>query len=343
MSNSQLPPRRILSIDGGGIRGAMIAAFIASIEKETKKSFVRYFDLIAGTSTGGIIALGLGAGFSGAELLEFYQSLGPSVFGKATFLGKVGLQSKFRAEPLRDALTEKFGERRLGDSCARLVIPAYDNSRSTVYVFKTAHHQRLATDFKEKMVDVAVSTAAAPSYFQNHEIEAGRYLVDGGVWANNPSVNAAIEARSLLDWEGEIKMLSLSCGSSSVKFSRNPGHLRILVSLFPKVRSPIVELLMRAQDEASSGGAALLLGHTRESPRFFRIEPDSVGNIKLDDVGKIDTLTKEGERLARDYLDMVDESFLFESVEQFRPVYRLSDSETSPDRSRRVSNIEVKR
>lgn len=110
-------------------------------------------------------------------------------------------------------------------------------------------------------------------------------------------------------------MLSLSCGSSSVKFLRNPGHLRILVSLFPKVRSPIVELLMRAQDEASSGGAALLLGHTRESPRFFRIEPDSVGNIKLDDVGKIDTLTKEGERLARDYLDMVDESFLFESVE----------------------------
>ena len=342
MSEYQLPVRRILSIDGGGIRGAMIAAFISSIEKRTQKSFVEYFDLVVGTSTGGIIALGLGAGFSGAELLEFYQSLGPAVFGKSTLLGKVGLRSKFKADPLREALTEKFGKKRLGESSTRLVIPAYDNSNSTVYVFKTAHHQRLATDYKEKMVDVAISTAAAPSYFQNHEIEAGRYLVDGGVWANNPSVNAAIEARSLLGWKGEIRMLSLSCGSGQVKFLNNPGKLRVLVSFLPKMQSPIVEMLMRAQSEASSGGAALLLNHTRDDPRFFRLEPDSVGDIELDDVGGIDALIDAGEALANKYLNLVDENFLITPAETFKPDHKLSGSETSPDRSNRLSNIEIK-
>jgi len=343
MSNIQLPPRRILSIDGGGIRGAMIAAFIATIERETQKDFADYFDLVAGTSTGGIIGLGLGAGFSGAELLEFYKSLGPAVFGNSALLGKVGLWSKFKPDPLRKALTEKFSEKRLGESGVRLLIPAYDNTNSSVYVFKTAHHERLATDYKEKMVDVAVSTAAAPSYFPNHEIEAGRFLVDGGVWANNPSVYAAIEAKSLLGWKGEIRMLSLSCGSSPVKFLKNPGKLRILVSLFPKMQSPIVEMLMRAQSEASCGGAALLLGHTRENQRFYRLEPESVGNIQLDDIDEIDTLTAAGEALARKYLDLVDKKFLLEPAGSFQPIYQLSGSMPSPDRSNRVSNIEIKR
>jgi len=337
-----LTPRRILSIDGGGIRGAMIAAFIASIERKTQKSFVENFDLLVGTSTGGIIGLGLAAGFSGAELLEFYKSLGPNVFGKPTWLGKVGLRSKFETGPLRDALVKKFGEKRLGESITRLVIPAYDNSKSTVYVFKTAHHQRLATDYKEKMVDIAISTAAAPSYFQNHEIEAGRFLVDGGVWANNPSVYAAIEARSLLNWDGDIKMLSLSCGSNLVKFLTNPGKLRVLISFIPKMQSPIVELLMRAQSEASSGGAALLLGHTREAPKFFRIESESVGKIELDDVGEIDKLIEEGEGLADRHLNMVDDNFLFAPADTFRPFHLLEESGNSPDRSNRVSNIDVK-
>src|SRR2546421_322040 len=118
--------RRVLSIDGGGIKGAFPGSFLATLEESTSGSIADHFDLIVGTSTGGIIALALGLGFTAAEVLEFYEKLGPLVFAGGRLVRAirwVGL-SKYESGPLRRALESKFGERRLGESKTRLVVPA---------------------------------------------------------------------------------------------------------------------------------------------------------------------------------------------------------------------------
>jgi uncharacterized protein len=91
-----------------------------------------------------------------------------------------------------------LGENKLGDSAKRLVIPAWDAQMDAVYIFKTPHHQRLMCDWRIPMVDVALATSAAPLYFPAARVD-GHRLIDGGVWANNPSVVAITEAVSMLD------------------------------------------------------------------------------------------------------------------------------------------------
>ena len=215
--------RRVLSIDGGGLKGVMPAAFLAEIETRTGKRVVDHFDLVVGTSTGGIIALGIGLGLPCSQILDFYHEKGPDVFGQSGGrLRSVPIRgwrwvrrlvvNKHPAEPLRCELNEVFGNRCLGESHTRLVIPAWNSLQRRPYLFKTAHHQDFEMDYRVSAVQVAMATAAAPTYLPAHRLGGGLELVDGGVWANNPATVAAIEATAVLGWPPEsVSLLSLGC------------------------------------------------------------------------------------------------------------------------------------
>ncbi len=150
--------KRILSIDGGGIRGVFPAAFLASIEQDLERPLVDYFDLIAGTSTGGIIAIGLAMGLSAQDLLELYEDRGPEIFsqtrrgllGKATDSAKklkwAFWGPKHNSNSLEQALQGVLGDRQLGEASTRLFIPSWHPKMGKVYIFKTAHHARLKSD-----------------------------------------------------------------------------------------------------------------------------------------------------------------------------------------------------
>lgn len=190
------------------------AAFLAEVEDAIGSSVAKYFDLIVGTSTGGIIALGLGLGMSAAEIRTFYQELGPQVFAASRSAGLIRriFRPRYSSEPLRAALKEAFGDLRLGDSKARLVIPAFNVDLGKVHLYKTAHHAHFERDHQELAVDVALATAAAPTYFPAHRTAHGIPLVDGGVWANNPIAVAVVEAIGVLDWRSEdVRVVSLGC------------------------------------------------------------------------------------------------------------------------------------
>jgi patatin-like phospholipase/acyl hydrolase len=159
--------RRILSIDGGGIRGALPASFLATLEDSLGQPVADYFDLIVCTSTRGIIALGLGAGLTANEILSFYETHGPKIFAGnrlLRYLRQIGF-SKYDPAPLRNALQVVFENKKLGDSTKRLVIPSLNLDSGEVHVWKTSHHLRLERDYKCTMVEVAMATAAAPTYF----------------------------------------------------------------------------------------------------------------------------------------------------------------------------------
>ncbi|PCI10589.1 patatin, partial [bacterium] len=218
----------ILSLDGGGIKGLFSAAVLAKLEEDHKVSIVDHFDLIVGTSTGGILAIALGLGLSPAELVEFYIEHGPKIFGGAPE-GKLrelihhARRRKYGNEALQNSLQSVFGDRALGQSSKRLVIPAYNMGEDEVRLFKTAHHSRLMRDWKLPAWEIAMATSAAPTYFPAwHGIDDQR-LVDGGVWANNPTMVGIIEAKSVLGASLEqIRVMSLGTCDDLVN---RPGNL----------------------------------------------------------------------------------------------------------------------
>ena len=211
--------RRILAIDGGGIKGVFPASFLATVEDAIGDRVGKYFDLIAGTSTGGIIALALGLGIPARDVLGFYERSGPAIFGGnrlVRFLRQVGF-SKYSQTPLRDALTTVFGDDRLRDSKTRLVIPSLNLETGEVYVYKTPHHSRFERDGNERLVDVALATSAAPTFFPTQRSAAGTPLIDGGMWANNPTGMAVVEAIGVLEWPRDsLRVLNLGCTTTAL-------------------------------------------------------------------------------------------------------------------------------
>jgi patatin-like phospholipase/acyl hydrolase len=213
-------PFQILSFDGGGMKGLFPAAVLAAIEDDLGVAIADHFDLIVGTSTGGLIALGLGAGLRPAEIVDFYVSKGPAIFGAGRRAGRLW-RSKHSAERLRAALVEVFGDWLLGSSTKRLVIPSYSLDSNDVYVFKTPHHERLRRDHRERMVDVAMATTAAPLFLPVFRLGNNR-LIDGGVWANNPTLVAVAEAKSMLNIPlEEMRILSMGTTDDCVDLGDN--------------------------------------------------------------------------------------------------------------------------
>ena len=336
-----LIPLRILSIDGGGLKGAMPAAFLATLEEKTGERVVDHFDLIVGTSTGGIIALGLGLGLPASTILTFYQEKGPAIFGQLqdpkakplpqrfwTELKKCGrkakqvLRSKYDPSKLRTELEAILGTQRLGDSQTRLVIPAWHSVRRTPYLFKTAHHPRLEVDYKEKAVDVAMATAAAPTYMPAHQLESGVMLADGGIWANNPTGVAAVEAAAMLKWPMEkVNILSLGCTTEHFVVDTNAG----LASFGLKGG---LEMMFQGQSFGALSTAKLLLGGGAEAlQRICRIDVTVPKDFAdMDDATRITELAGLGCAEAREHLPLIREKFLVGIKSDFQPCHTLEES-----------------
>ena len=132
---------QILSLDGGGLKGIFTASFLATIEKHLEVNIVDHFDLIAGTSTGGIIALGLGIGLKPEDILSLYVKNGPKIFAAQNSIQRLLLSvkhifyRKYSSRKLSMVLKEYFEENLLGHSDKRLLIPAYNSTRGCVYIF----------------------------------------------------------------------------------------------------------------------------------------------------------------------------------------------------------------
>jgi patatin-like phospholipase/acyl hydrolase len=309
--------RRILSIDGGGVRGVLPASFLATVEEQIDENVVDYFDLIVGTSTGGIIAVALGAGIAAADIRDFYLERGPRIFpSNGRLLRKArGLASaRYDEKQLQAELEEVLGDRRIGESKTRLVIPSMDVTSGKVHLWKTAHNVRFVQDYQLRMVDAAMATAAAPTYFRPFLTDAGTPLVDGGVFANNPAGLAAVEAVGVLGWpRDEIALLSLGCGAEALDVRIRGWWRSGLLGFAPKV----VDVFMAAQSDASCGSAIHLLG---DRDKFFRISPTlPAKRYGLDIVSELPTLSGLGNTIARHELQNIRTTFFTERAEAFVP------------------------
>ena len=201
---SDVTPRissfKALSIDGGGIKGLYSALLLAHLEEEYDCQIADRFDLLCGTSTGGLIALALSLRVPAREVADFYIEKKNLIFPRQSGLRGGWRQiigpGKYEQDGLRRALLDVFGDRKLKNSETLLCIPTFDLTGDRPWIFKYDHNGLTGRDNETAYVDVALATSAAPTYFPVVEIanHDGHRFIDGGVYANNPSVIALTEA-----------------------------------------------------------------------------------------------------------------------------------------------------
>jgi uncharacterized protein len=212
---------RVLSIDGGGIRGIIPALVLAEVEKRSGKRIFELFDLIAGTSTGGILACALCApeALPAEQLVALYEVEGPKIFSRSVWQrirsAEGLLDEKYDAGALDRALERFLSDKRLAETKPDLLVPAYNMGDPGPYFFKSRKAREENEDFP--LSQVARATAAAPTYFEPAEV-SGQALVDGGVFAANPAMCAFAEVMRF-EPAADIFLLSLGTGQRTHKRS----------------------------------------------------------------------------------------------------------------------------
>ena len=324
---------QILALDGGGARAVFTAAFLAALEETSGIRLADCFDLVAGTSAGGLIALALGAGYKPSEILAFFKDRAPEIFpltsglARALRIPRWIARSKYESETLKGCLQEYFGDRRLGQSALRLVIPAFDSARGGVYLFKTPHHRDLRTDFQVPMWEVAYATAAAPTYFPAYVSSSSVRLVDGGIWANNPAMVALAEGLGYLGWpQTSISLLSIAPPHSPIGNSARS----VAGGLF--AWRDVVKLLMVGQSCAASNECLHILGEGR----FYRVDVAIPAEPPLDQIS--DDLEGIGTTEARNLINRIDQRFLRHKAGPYKPWYQVNGN--SPAEAKKGSENE---
>lgn len=282
----------MLSLDGGGIRGLITARILHELESRTKRRIHELFDLIVGTSTGGILAAGLARSRQGGaegpcsaqQLTEIYSKRGHEIFSRSLWKGITSLggysDEKYDAAPLETILEEILGDAELKDTEPDIIVTAYDIERRTPYLFKTSKARAGEPGRNHLLRHVARATSAAPTYFEAFLLddeqwdgEKGhrRALVDGGVFANNPSMIALSEALSSGTDMSEILLCAVGTGINDRKIpyeqAKDWGPLGWA--------KPVISVMMDGMsDSANYHAGKLLLGSSAEpaAQRYFRFD-----------------------------------------------------------------------
>jgi uncharacterized protein len=315
---------RVLSIDGGGVRGIIPAIILAEIEKRTKKPIAELFDVIAGTSTGGILALGLTKpdpkdpskpAYRAADLVKLYEKEGEKIFPQTPLLTVRQLWGpKYSHQGIEDVLKNYFGDTYFSDALTNVVIPTYAIELRR-HVFFSTYTMPISPFY---MWEVARSASAAPTYFPPFRVPGSKEkdkeytaLIDGGVFANNPSTHAIAYAKEYecgdphypgdythrgkpYDANHPLLLLSLGTGrvpsSTSFDDAWNWG--------LPKWGGPLIDILF--SDPAVEDETRQLL---KFGDYYFRLQPEklTVSASKLDNASK--TNLQELERIAQRYIE----------------------------------------
>lgn len=271
------PPFHILALSGGGYKGLYTAQIIAQFEEHTKKPFGSHFDLICGTSIGGIIALALSTReIPASTIVDTLRNAGPQIFMPIAIpkrqlakpkemvrieadrliykksgltLNRGVMAAKHDNTPLKKALEEIFGNRKIEDLKTRVLIPTANWTKGGPQFFKTPHNSRFTQDRRRLLVDVAMATSAAPIYLPNYEFEHQVY-VDGGIVGNAPGIFGVHEAEHAINENEEKDIHLLSIGALSSKTTANQSEE--LNKGLAQWNSRVFDFMMACQEQTAN-------------------------------------------------------------------------------------------
>lgn len=291
---------KILSIDGGGIRGIIPAVILGEIQKRTGKNLWQTFDLIAGTSTGGIIALGIGTAcnnggpYSPDELLGLYMQNGGAIFQKTWLTPERALiLPKYSPNSLERTLEMFFKDTNFRSALTPLLISSYDLQSQLPFFFKS-HRIAAEPEFDWQITSIARATSAAPTFFPPYHLTRGDQdyaLVDGGVFVNNPSMAAYAEGRCLYPGAEKIIVVSVGTGDRQDQITYASAKEWGLLGWAKQ----IVPVLMDSVSEAVDYELKAILGSNYfrlQVPHLQEAEGD-MDNVTPENLANLQSVAKE--------------------------------------------------
>jgi len=292
---------KVLSIYGGGIRGLIPAMILTEIERRTSKFTSELFDSVAGTSTGGILALGLtkpGQGgepeYSAEELIELYETAGEEIFSRPVWhrihSAWSVAEEKYPSTGIEGVAAKYFGDVRLADALTEVLVTAYEIERREPWFFKRRHardpSRREGDNFL--MREVARATSAAPTFFEPLPLTVDLHgkcaFIDGGVYANNPAMCAYVEARKIHPQEDDFLVVSLGTG----ELTRSLPYEEVRGWGLAKWAQPILNVVFDGvADTVDYQLRELLSIEEGEARRYYRFQTVlNTGNDDMDDASR---------------------------------------------------------
>ncbi len=303
---------RVLSIDGGGIRGVIPATVLAEIETRTQARIAELFDLIAGTSTGGVIALGLvkpakddatRPQFAASEIAELYENEGTRIFARSPWHHVLAidnlLDERYGAKGIESVLEEYFGDVLLSEAVTETLVTSYEIETRAPWFF-ARHKARNDQGSNFPMRFVARATSAAPTYFEPEELKATTPhggLIDGGVYANNPAMCAYVETKKLHPDADEVLVVSLGTGQHT-----RPIHYKEAKDWgLAHWAKPILDVVFDGVADTVDHQMRILCRDSDEGdPRYYRYQTElNIGSDDMDNATRtnIAALKQKAEQL----------------------------------------------
>lgn len=287
---------KILCIDGGGIRGVFAVAILRAIEKEYNQPISDMFDMIAGTSTGAIIAASATLELDMEEVQKGYIKFGKKIFTKQSPVGF--LKSVYSDRFLRHYMQETFGEMTLFDIKKPLLIPTVDITHGNPFIYRSNYGNAEQDDHSIKLWDVVLSSCSAPVFFPPNNINNHYLAIDGGLWANNPSLVCITEAQHYFKKHlSDIHIMSIGTGLQKIDFSietkKEWGVNKWLPFHLPSLRMTpkLLDLALHLSSESVTYHCQHLLGNN-----YFRINEDLGQEVPFDAPEYIDFLGQLGDQ-----------------------------------------------
>jgi hypothetical protein len=275
---------RILTIDGGGIRGVIAATWLQLLEKELEEHGLTLsgsFDLICGTSTGSIVAAAVATGMDMGTVVSLFKKSGPDIFSNPKGILVNLFKSRYNGNALNNVLQEVLGNSQLEDAKTNLCIPSYDVVTRKTFLLRS--YDKYTKDLE--IWNACRASCSAPIYFPAHTIvlnDVERVLIDGGVSANNPASLAIAESisinrkKSLKLMSDEIVLISLGTGSSTRNLAPKGNGLRGIMDW----ALPILDVLF----DGSSSVSDHIVSQILDQSRYARIQFDLNGGQGSDDL-----------------------------------------------------------
>ena len=276
---------RILSLDGGGIRGLYSAQMLKNIEDKCAVDFYNDFDLIVGTSTGSILAGAIVQKIDLDKVISLYDHEGKNIFKKRWFCRFGLFKSKYSPEPLKEQLKLIFGNTTFKDIKKPLLINATDIGNSSQFVFKTTFNNQKDGDGNKKslvrdpdiaLYDAILASSSAPIFFPPHKV--GNFLLsDGGLWANSPVLVALAEAKKIFNVEPkDVVIVSIGTGVEENDYHIDTEKWGFLTGW---KRSKLISTILNLQTKVNSS----LLKFLMPKENILRLTFTSDKTLPLDD------------------------------------------------------------
>ena len=300
---------RILCIDGGGIRGIIPAMVLAEIERRTGRRISQLFDLIAGTSTGGILALALvkpgkrsQPHYTAEDVIQLYESQGRHIFSRSLLHQIVSLNGlvnkKYQSGPVEAVFEEFFGDVLLSQALSNVMLTSYDIQLRQAFFFRS-YRAKADKDYDYLMRHAARATSAAPTYFEPELIDNWNKdyaLIDGGVFANNPSMCALVDGmREFSQSLDQVFMVSIGTGRET---NRPLEYQRVKNWGVVSWARPILTIVLNSLSDTVDYQTNLILNQADSPAQYNRLQvelPKSVGRLDNTNASNIRSLKQHAE------------------------------------------------